>query len=262
MKILFGLVVLAAASGVAQENPAAPEVALSVSGMGDGLTAKGWPLTIAVTIVSDDGRRVSAGLVDKTWPAAVKLEIRNSDGELLDWPLRLISALPETLSIVGQDSAIAVYALAPEFTAVLAEGRYSVRASLDTTTGAESWSWVGLVQSGLAPLNLIAEPDPLTKDQEATKYLLLADYEEGNGNVEGALQQLDLLLEKQPDQLAAVTARADLFMTAERWADALAEYQRAIRIARRLRPDPSHPPAELMRRQTLAATKLAAQEKP
>jgi hypothetical protein len=233
------------------EEPEVPSVSV-LANRGAATLPRGWPLVVELQVLHprsarEDAAPMTVALAAGPWSDAVRLEVRDASGRPQSWPLGLEGEGAATLELDAWNGGLLAWTLSAEETAALADGRYQIGARLETRGRHRPGAWEGEVIAPPVLLDVVAEPVPLPPEREPEKLLTLAAYHQARGDAAQAEAALDRLLERRPDDVAALVWKAELAAQSGRNPEALALYDKAIGAAEAARPDAPEPPAALLR---------------
>jgi tetratricopeptide (TPR) repeat protein len=236
-------------------------LSVAVNGGGRPRAYRGWPLLVRARLLhpnayARDGKVEPLVLAAAAgpWSAAVRLEVHDQRGEALRWPFHLVAQGAPALALDAQTGGDLTWYLAPEETAALPAGDCTLVARLDTRDSAAPGGWKGARSSETVRLAVGEGPAALSPEQEATKYVLLAEYARLRGDPKQALAHVEDLLSKQPGSIAGLTVKADLLADTGRHLEALAACNKAIDAFHARYPKSREPPhGLLLRRRALFA---------
>jgi uncharacterized protein (TIGR03437 family) len=250
--------ILLSAACLCAQNAPSPSLGLDINAQADAAVAKGWPLLIRVAVMSADGQQVSVGLKSGAWTQALRLTVTDGSGAAQNWPMQLIQPASPSLSLIGFDSAEAVWLVAPSDTASIAAGVYNLSATLDTTSSAATGTFSGAVNSNGAGVTFNVEAAGLSAEDEASKYLAFAAYARLRGDTQAVGAALDTLIAHQPTILEAQVEKADLLAAGGDNAGALALYQQALANFLAANPKAAEPLTLFTRKIDAASAKIAS----
>jgi hypothetical protein len=245
---------------------ASPELSLTANGTQDVNLYSGWPLIVHATIMNSL-RFNKTGNVPPlviapngaAWTSAIQFTAISSSGQSFQWPLKLVGT-PADAALTLQGSSYVRFTLqmAPSDVSSLVPDTYQLTASLGVSN---SSGWNGMVQSGAVTIQVGPEPT-LTPNQLSEKALLIAEYDTNAGDLDGALTNVEQLLQAQPNNPSAMSAAANLlelqgyptlaFFQAN---DALIAYYQA-------NPASYDPPSNLLSMSQRLSTRLATPGSP
>jgi hypothetical protein len=245
------------------DTPGGPLFEVAVNGSREAEVPQGWPLLVLVSLTHPDLAAPDAlvtpmtiGTAQGDWSTAIQLTIRNPRGGPETWPLRLAQTPSPTLTLDAERQGTLLWYLAPQDTARLPEGLYTLSATLDTTAAPLAGGWPGHLSAVPVQIRVGPEPLPLSAEQEAEQAELLVAYELWRGQREQALALLDARLTRHPTDFNALTLKADLLAAAGRDPEALALYNQAIDAYLAANPDSDEPPEALLVKRGLLQEKV------
>jgi hypothetical protein len=162
------------------------------------------------------------------WSEAIDLEIRDAHRQAQTWPLHLANYPTSTLALDTQTVGALYWWFAPEDTALLVAGTYTLIAVLDSHNPSPAGEWQGTTASVPVSMQLEPEPQPLPAEAASLKARLWASYESLRGHPDAALAVLDALLARQAQDSAALELKGDLLAEARRPAEAVQAYNAAL----------------------------------
>jgi uncharacterized protein (TIGR03437 family) len=258
MKRVWTSWIFLSAACLCAQNAPSPSLGLDINAQADAVVARGWPLLICTAVSSVDGQQVSVGLKSGAWTQALRLTVTDGSGAAQNWPMQLIQPASPGLSLIGFDSAEAVWLVAPSDTASIAAGVYNLSATLDTTSSAATGTYSGAVNSNGAGVTFNVEAAGLSAEDEASKYLAFAAYARLRGETQGVGTALDTLIAHQPTILEAQVEKADLLAAGGDYAGALVLYQQALAAFQVANPKAAEPLTLYTRKIDAVSAKIAS----
>ncbi len=192
----------------------APELSLSANGETSLSLYPGWPLIINMTIMNSVRLSPSANATTlvvapqgMNWTDAIQLNAVSSSGQAYHWPLKLVGVPSDPALTLHRSSYVRVkWQMAASDVSALPPDTYQLTASLQVNN---SSGWNGMMLS--TPLPIVLGPEPtLAADQQSEKALLIAEYDTNAGDLNGALTNVEQLLQAQPNNPFALSAAANL----------------------------------------------------
>lgn len=246
----------------AQDEPEPPvEVSASANDAVETVLFQGWPLLVTGVIMhaeifQEDAAPVTVRAQNGSWANAMHLTVTDEQGEVVTWPFHPAHTLAGDLTVDAETMGLLGWWLTPEETALVPEGEYELLVEVDSTAYSAPGSGVPAARSIPIHVTVLPGPGALSPEQEAEKYLLLADYHILRGEETEALARADELLTAQPDHIGALFLRGNLLEeTGDLWA-ALDAYGRAIELFFVQNPEPREPPVFLLRAQNEVLRKI------
>ena len=251
------------------DTPGGPLLEVAVNGGREAEVPRGWPLLLLVDLTHPDIAAPEAEVTplpiaaaQGDWSNAIRVTVRNARGGAETWPLHLAQTPSQTLTLDTARQGQLLWYLAPEETARLAEGDYTLRATLDTTASTVPGGWRGHVRAVPVLVHVSAEPATLTAEQEAEKAEVLVAYALWRGDTTQALAHLDARLSRQPADYNALTLKADILVAAGRNEEALALYNQAIDAYLAQNPNAGEQPEGLLVKRGLLQEKVYKLRRP
>jgi hypothetical protein len=245
------------------DTPGGPLFEVAVNGAREVEVPAGWPLLVLVNLTHPDIAAPDAlvtplalGPAQDDWSPAIQITIRDERGGAAAWPLHLAQPPTQTLTHDTTRQGTLLRYVAPEDTARLPPGRYTLSATLDTTAAAWAGGWQGHVTAVPVQIHLSAEPLPLSPDLEAGKAEVQVAYELWRGHTAQALALLDARLTRRPTDVNALTLKADLLVAAGQDQPALALYNQALDAFLAENPGSPEPPEALLVKRGLLEQKV------
>lgn len=241
----------------------APVVSLAVNGAAEAMLYQGWPLLADLSLLHPQAGLVT-GLVRPmiitvpagAWSDTIHLETRDMRRQAQTWPLHFANNPTSTLALDAQTVGALYWWLAPEDTAHLAAGTYTLIAVLDSHNPSPAGEWQGTTASVPVSVRIEPEPQPLPAETESLKVRLSAGYEWLRGHPDAALAMLDALLAKQAQDIAALELKGDLLAGAGRFGEALPTYDAALAALYAASAEGEEPPEELLEKRHTVLEKL------
>ena len=243
LALLPGLLLISPLAAIAAP---APEITLSLRGVGDAIVEQGEPLRIAVRIRVPRGAKEAIKLAPAsgTWADTVRVEIAPASGGAAAVLAEAVGK-PDGAQATLDKAHVAggLWRISAEAMQRLAPGNYVVRARLTIAGGS---GWTGEAVSAPTRLQVVAASN--AADRVTQRAVNRAHDALLTGRVEEAASILDAVLTNSPDDGRLLTARA---VVAERAGNIIAAILCAKR-AERARPPTSTgpPPVELQELQT------------
>jgi len=249
MKPLILCVVLLTHAGVALAQQPAPDLFISVNGVGNLTLYPGWPLIVQLMILNST-RAATEGAAPLTvspsghiWTDAIHVQVVSSSGQALDWPLTLVGSPSDPALTLQPDSSVRMtLQLSADNVSALALDTYQLTVSIEVSNSA---GWNGSVRSQPAAITIAPEPT-LDVDLQSDKSLLLAEYALNRDDFDTAIRTTQQLLLAQPDNTQAMAAAADVLETAGYTGLAFVQAGAALNAYRQANPTLSEAPSNLL----------------
>jgi hypothetical protein len=243
-------------------EPAIPGVSVSVNGSRAGSTFSGTPVLLKVALVNssateENGLPLILASDAGGWSSALRIEIKGPTGAALNWVLNAINNPGLELTLTEGYAELGWW-LAPEESALLLPGSYTINAILDTSAVQRTNCWRGLASSVPATLQVQTEPAVLSEAQSEAKLLAWAEYAFQSGDPPGALTFLNLLLAQYPANIGALTLKGAILLNAGQFEPAREASDAALEALLATTPDAPEPPLFLMELQARIEAKTAA----
>jgi hypothetical protein len=210
--LIVALAVLGSRVPAAAQDAPAPEIAVSLRGVSDGIVEQGQPMRVAVQLRFDDsggqtGRIVLAPATG-SWADAIDVAIVDAAGNPVGQPAHVVGEPDDPVATVDPEQiAGGLWRFGPEGTRSLAPGMYALRARLAIAAAAPgSAGWTGQVLSQDLPLQIVAPSNQ--PERMGERALAEAEDALAGGRLQEAAARLDALLGQRRDNLRAWTVRA------------------------------------------------------
>ncbi len=214
---------------------------------------QGWPLVVTAAVVhaqafQDAVTPVTVNAQAGSWANAVHVAVMNAQGGAVTLPLQIVLAPEESLTLDGETYGELAWTVAPANTAALQPGIYTILAWLDSAAVAQPFAELRTVRSRQAEIRVLPAGGALTDAQVSDQNLILAGYHVLRGDDAKALQVVEQLLARQPENVGALFFRAGLLKMAGRLMDAFDAYSSTLDAYYKASdPDPANPPSEILR---------------
>lgn len=234
---------LHAATGQTDSEPAPPRPRLSVSASDGGALPQGWPLlvTVGVAAPAEDGREptstVTLTAATGPWSGLLRVEVTDAQGGAVAWPLQPAFTPTSTITLSATTSGAMAYLLRSDQTARLTPGEYHVRAVLEAGANAAPGSWTGLLRSNPARLTVVPAPSQVTPEQLWLQARLAAEAALWQGDPGAALRAAEDLVAAQPESYRALALRAEALAAAGQASASVWAYGQAVEAFRKAYPD-------------------------
>jgi regulation of enolase protein 1 (concanavalin A-like superfamily) len=231
-----------------------PVLSIAANGAGEARIFPGWPLILEGVLLHPAGFRTGntaepllLANENHPWSDDLRLEVRDSQGKSQDWPLQLAAKPADSVTLDRNSDVELAWWLSPEATATFTAGRYEITALLDTSDSTVPDAWKG--KTAGVPITIqIDKESALTPQQESEKHLLLISYYQLRKDSKQAAAQIEELLHQQPDNIGALSLKANLLADQGKHTEALEFSNRGIQAFMEKYPDAQEPPIDLVRR--------------
>jgi hypothetical protein len=232
-------------SGFGLDQPAIISVVVNFDMRAD--VASGTPLFFEISLIGRrDRQAIRVGTANRPWHSLVHL-VRAGSDEPLSWPVVRIGQPVTTytqraegkpkprversgeVSLEPDRTSRLLLAVAPEFMAQVAQGRYDLEAVLERELW-PPWRRHGGVRS--MPVTIVISADR-TERRERERLALSAQYYLAVKRAEDALRAASDLVRRDPKNVAAAMLLGDALDALGRPAEALAAYRSALANSRR-----------------------------
>jgi hypothetical protein len=223
-------------SGVENNSPA-PELSISLRGVGGGTIEVGEPFRVAARLDApqEPPAILTLAPANGSWIEATAVELLSADGQAVRAKARPIVASAGPLTTLDvEHAANGLWWFDSDSLSTLTPGTYSVRARLVIRDGT---GWKGEVMSEPAELQVVAassDPERVTQ-----RTLALADAAIIGGEPEKGASILDAVLETNPDNVPVLSMRAALCLHGGNRAAAEVCIHRALMLDARFGGEPS-----------------------
>ncbi len=240
-----------------REKPLKPVLSLSANDTTDCQVASGWPVTFMVVLshparfgAGQGSPPVVLGSTEKPWLDSLQLVVRDSQGKpgrQVDWKMTRVRFEPAgRLELSGQTTGRAMWRLASQDSAKLAQGVYSVCALLKTEAGE-------VVESRPAIVRIAQEPAGLSAADKARKCQLLMRESMDRKDWAAASAQIDSFLADQPEDVGGWELKGDLLAQQGKPREAMTAYDTAVAAYAKMAKDSYDEPSQALmaKRRTL-----------
>jgi len=192
----------------AEPSSPAPEVSISLRGIGAGTIEAGEAFRVAVRLDApqEAPAKLTLAPANGSWIEATTVELLAADGQLVRAKARPITTTADPVTTLdAEHTANGLWWFESDALSALAPGAYAVRARLGIRDGS---GWKGEVVSESAELRVVAtssDPERVTQ-----RTLARADAAILGGNPEKGAGILDAVLEANPDNVPVLAMRAAL----------------------------------------------------
>ena len=205
------------------------ELSLSANGQTELTWLRGGTLLLEAAAFLTDGDQATLD-----WPAPLQLTIVNAQGVAQSWPLESLASTAAPVVLSETQKASAVWGISGDVAAAIPEGQYTLQVT-HPASGA----------SRRVLLTVISDPGA---DDATLRVRLSSRYWEYKGDQDRALSILNDALNNKPDDIGALSQKADLLDAMGRTDDAITSLVAALKAFGQQYPDATHPPRELSRR--------------
>jgi hypothetical protein len=224
----------------------------SANGSADLLTYHGWPLLIEAALIHPDPFDTNATplLIASTngpWVNALALKVQDSQNQPVNWNFHAAPFTNETVLLTPDSGGRMLWWLAPNDTAQLSPGSFTILVTLNTTNVTRTNAWRGVARSVPIHLSITNEPAPLSPIQIEQKQLRLADYALWTGDSAQAQREVDTLLTTYPTDIGGLTYDTYLKEAAGLFDAALQSAFGAINQVASQWPNAGEPPKQLLK---------------
>ncbi len=247
MKRILVLFLLLALPVVLPAQQAAPELSLSMSGVGTNLYA-GWPLIVNVTIMNSTRlAQNSAPLViappNALWTDTITFTVLSASGQTVQWPLKLVGTPADpSLTLMKGSYVRASWQISPTDSSALPAGDYLLIATVQVSG---STGWNGAVQS--SPLSITVGPEPaLTDALQTQKTFRFSEFAFNTDDIVTAVTVTQQLRLAQPDNAIAAIVAANVLNLAGYTGLALLQGSDALNTYYRVNPTALEAPSTLL----------------
>ncbi|PYT71826.1 MAG: hypothetical protein DMG39_11900 [Acidobacteria bacterium] len=231
----------------------APEIWLSVNGSGDVEVAPGWPLIVQLVVLhpramqtNDKVPPINVAPRSGSWADAVGFTVRSEKSGPQSWALNLVAPAEPSLRLDALAAGEAYWWMSPEETQKLGEGDYELVATLEVDASANEAGWKGSARSMPVTVHVRKASEPASAELVSQKYALLASYASLWNDQKQALAYVDEAMLRIPKDVRIWEIDGDLLAAANRNAEALFAYSRALKLFYEQNPKSAEPPGLLL----------------
>src|SRR4051812_22031912 len=226
-------------------------VAAAVNGTTELLIPGGWPFLLDVGLLHPelfDSNAVPILICASNgpWSNAIEIQVVDSHRQIQNWPLHADAITNESLLLSEDRRGQLSWWLAPEQTAQLTNGRYTLTATLNTTNTVNPLAWRGLIKSVPVIITITNEPAVLTEADAEEKHRRFAQYFLIQHDEAQARQEVAALLTAYPTNIGGLTMNMYLQRRAGLLVDALQTIEEALAEVHVQYPHAPEPPLELL----------------
>jgi hypothetical protein len=256
--IRIALLLLPACSTILHGDDAAtPVAAVSVNGAASISLNRGWPMLLRLGVrhlglLQPPVQPIPLAATDgaSPWTNAVHLQLLDANNNTASITFTPAGDTPPSQVILdAQTIASALWTVAPDQTAQLAAGAYTLAAAID-------WNG-GRILAAPVRIDVQDPPDPPDPRQESRRVRLLANFALWNGDSAGARATVEQALAAAPDDIHLLELEGDIWAAGGDFARAFVYYSAAAQAFENASPAPREAPGDLYQKRMNAMIQFA-----